>query len=235
MICEISFKGERVNLKNEILPRYNFNKANWPLFKIILFNKANLKSYVDLENCNVNDLNELVCKDILEAADTSIPKQSNNSNKTFPKSILDLIDQRRIARKKFKKNKSSIKYKSETFTEKKWDLFLGKLGPYPVSFRAFLQIINKLRSKKSSGVIPSLEYNNLFSEKLNEFSNILENTFRDSYDSRFEDKHCQFVKTQVSKINWDLSDDNYFSVGDIYGVINRLKVGKSPGDDGIHN
>ena len=108
---------------------------------------------------------------------------------------------------------------------------LRKAGTLPSFFQS-----NKSRSKKSSGVIPSLEYNNLYyktdSEKLNLFSNILENTFHDSYDARFEDRHCQFVKTQVSKINWDLSDDNYFSVGDIYGVINRLKVGKSPGDDG---
>ena len=118
-------------------------------------------------------------------------------------------------------------------------IFKNKSMYIPVSSRASWQIINKSRSKKSSGVIPSLEYNNLFnktdSEKLNLFSNIIENTFHDSYDARFEDRHCQFVKTQVSKINWDLSDDNYFSVGYIYGVINRLKVGKSPGDDEIHN
>ena len=146
MICEISFKGERVYLKNEILPRYNFYKANWPLFKLILFNKACLKSCADLENYNVNELNELVCKDILDAANTDIPKHSNNSNKTFSKSILELVDQRRIARKKFKKVSNSTQYKSEynritgllkkaikNFTEKKCDLFLA-----PSVFKSFL-------------------------------------------------------------------------------------------------
>ena len=220
LMCEIGFKGERHVLRNEILLRFNFNKANWLIFRSILFNKASLKYNADLEDYSVNDLNRVICNDILEAANTAIPKHSNNSVKTFARSILELIEKRRLARKNLKKNKNSTQCKLEynrltglikkaikNYTEKKWELFLGKLGPYPVSSRVFWKIINQTRSQKSTSAIPNLSLNNLFyktdSEKADLFSNILENTFKDSRDPKFNASHYEFVKSQVSKINWD--------------------------------
>ena len=43
------------------------------------------------------------------------------------------------------------------------------------------------------------------------------------------------MKSQDSKINWDLSENIHFNIGDIYKILNKLKLGKSPGEDGIHN
>ena len=103
LMYEIGFKGDF--LKNDILPRITFNKANWLIFRSILFNKTSSKSNADLEDYSANDLNIIICNDILEAASIAIPKHSNNSVETFPKSILELIEKRRLARKNLKRNK----------------------------------------------------------------------------------------------------------------------------------
>ena len=142
--------------------RYNFSKANWELFKIILSSIAFSSSNKDLSILDVNTLNNKITKDILIAADSAIPKFKDQYRKSFPKNIIDLIEMRRIIRKrlkdsscdqsktKFDYNKLTalIRTKIKEHTEKKWTRFLGKLGPYPTSSRSFWEIINKAKEQK---------------------------------------------------------------------------------------
>ena len=123
---------------------------------------------------------------------------------------------------------------------KKWELFIGKLGPYPVSSKAFWQIINKTKKSKSSGDIPTLKANNQIyktdREKSQLFSEILSSTFKNQTDIRFNNQHKDFIGNEIQKMYLTpLKADNYFNINDIFTAINKLGIGKSPGEDGIHN
>ena len=80
---DIVFSGDRYTLNTEHEIRFNFSKANWPLYNQYLYNKANNKTEAEINNYNIEDLNWLICKDILDAAELSIPKYKNRSVKSF--------------------------------------------------------------------------------------------------------------------------------------------------------
>ena len=90
---------------------------------------------------------------------------------------------------------------------KKWELFLGKLGPYPVSSRSFWKIINKTRKPKSSGDIPTLRANKEIykTDKMKSFlfSETLSSIFKNQSDIRFN-QHNDFIRNEVQKINLTL-------------------------------
>ena len=83
---------------------------------------------------------------MINAANSSIPKYSNCSVKSYPSEIISLINERRELRKDIKNiieedekkvikteyNRLSAKLKMalNDYTDKNWSRFLGKLGPY---------------------------------------------------------------------------------------------------------
>ncbi|RNA01241.1 AP-like endonuclease reverse transcriptase [Brachionus plicatilis] len=78
--------------------KLDFKKADWNSLRAIL--SSNQKQ----PPSNINELNEFITKNILEAAEKSIPKQSNKSYKsTLPQDIVGVIKLRRKVRRKFKK------------------------------------------------------------------------------------------------------------------------------------
>ena len=95
----------------------------------------------------------------------------NSPLKSYPPHIIEIIKLRRKVRKKKKKQSleersvSNTEYNRLTgllkkaikeYTEKRWSLFLGKLGPYPASSSIFWRIINKARAPKTISSIPTL-------------------------------------------------------------------------------
>jgi hypothetical protein len=79
---------------------------------------------------------------------------------------------------------SLIKKSIKEYTEWKWSLFLGKLGPHPSSSSIFWKIINRARSPKRTSSIPNLvvgdRIHSSVEEKANLFRSILGETFTDS-------------------------------------------------------
>ena len=134
--------------------RFNFNKANWDLFKRCLEQK-------DLVDGDVSSMWTQMVENIIEAASVSIPKRSNIVYKnTLPKEIVQIIKERRIARKKKKKTgrpEDRAEYNRLTAVLKlalsknrssEWGEFIKKMGTNPLSVRPFWKKINKFRGKK---------------------------------------------------------------------------------------
>ena len=133
-----------------------------------------------------------------------------------------------------------IKKAIKEYTEWKWSLFLGKLGPHPPSSSIFWKIINRARSPKKTSSIPKLVVDDrIYStdeEKANLFRSILGETFTDSGPSTdFESVIYNYVEEFVS--GFDYSDENFSKVTfpEMVEVIESLKTDSSPGEDGVHN
>ena len=230
---------------------FNLNNANWVLYKKILVEYSDqLINNPNYYNFDVNTLNEIISKQILEAAEISIPKYKNMFGKSFPKKIVELIHARRLLRKKIKKDKEptlirqynqvtyDIKKSIKQHTSNKWENFLGKLGPYPVSSRLFWNQINKAREQKNLGNIPRLKFKKKVYEsdfdKCMLFSQILKGIFNDELDNS-DQEHKSRIENEVKNHNFDNTDLQVLDLNEIYKVLNNLKIGKSPGIDQIQN
>jgi hypothetical protein len=89
-----------VKQNNDSYDPFNFNKANWVLFKSHLPKNAPTEILNDVEQ-----LNDLVMSSLLNAANLSIPKTRKNTkyHKSLPNYILMLINKRKFHRKEAKK------------------------------------------------------------------------------------------------------------------------------------
>ena len=239
--------GDLQNLKNELIePRFNFQKANWLLFHEVLLSKANSYSIEYINSLDAESLNTLVSTNIIEAANRSIPKFCNRSNKSLPQEILCLIVERRKLRKEMKRN-TLLKTQYNNLTAKisqciflhkngKWKQFLESLGDHPISARTFWSKINQLRSVKQSATIPNLRLEDrefkTESEKVDIFAEILSKTF--SNNEIFDEDHKKNIELENKKDNF-AGEYEVFIVKDLYKIINNLKVNSSPGGDCIQN
>jgi hypothetical protein len=184
--------------------RLNLAKADWEFFSEILTRKALLLTDSYIESLNVEDFNKLVSDHIMEAANTAIPVSAPKVRKSFPPNIVNLIKERRLVKKDMKYlkseelrkiyNKLTNKIRSEIrkHNEYKWVKFLDKFGAHPVSTRPFWKEINKTRSSKTSGSIPTLESNGMKlktdCEKAEVFAILLARTFSSAYEE--DDYDC---------------------------------------------
>ena len=232
---------------------YNLSNANWLMFKQILNEYSDqLIKNPNYYKFDVNALNEIVSKQILDAAEIAIPKYKYMSRKSFPKKIIELIHARRLIRKRIKKDNdptckrqynhitNDIRNAIKQYTSKKWENFLSDLGPYPVSSRLFWNQINKAREQKIVGNIPRLKFKNkLYESDLDKcllFSQILKGIFKDSLATNaFDEEHKIRIENEIKMHNFNNSDIQYINMNEIYKVLNKLKIGKSPGGDKIQN
>ncbi len=145
--------------------RYNFAKADWVLFRKILEDKVKLTTTYLTGTTNIDELNEFISDQLIEAVEICVPKFVHRSNNSLPIEIVDLIKIKRVTRKALRKlstpnlktyfNKltSEIKTMIKNYRENRWASLLDKFGPYPVSSRLFWQKINQARANKQSGSI----------------------------------------------------------------------------------
>ena len=149
-----------------------------------------------------------------------------------------------IIKKKLKTNynklSGQLKNAIKLYTEENWTRFLGKLGPYPTSTRKFWAKINEAKSQKKSKTIPTLKFENVLfksdEDKANLFAKRLSETFTDDANSPdFDAQFYSFVEDFVK--NYDFSDNDFpkVTLSELEEVIKSLKIGSSPGEDGIHN
>ena len=192
---------------------------------------------------------------VMNAANHSVPKLNYDKSKSYPPHIISLIKQRREIRRdrkrvnynnksilnsEYNKLTSLIKKSIKEYTEWKWSLFLGKLGPHPPSSSIFWKIINRARCPQKTSSIPTLVLGDRVyksdEEKANLFRSILGETFTDSGPSTdFEKVIYNYVEEFIS--SFDYTDDNYPKVTfvEMVEVIKSLKTESSPGEDGVHN
>ena len=257
IICNINLKTFRGLKSNTNEVRYNFKKADWEKYKeFINRGISELDSNGGSGSLDVNSLNDKLSDLMRKAADSSIPKYLDFSVKSYPEKVIELIKERRAVRKdvnKIKDQEARKIIKSEynrltellrksinEYTEKSWQKFLGKIGPYPASTREFWAKINQAKNQKKSGEIPNLVLgNNVYKsneEKANLFASILSETFTDNCTSSDFDSQIHFyVEDFVEKFDYSDSEFSRVSLEELSGVIKKLKVGSSPGEDNIQN
>jgi hypothetical protein len=255
IMCTLGLKKNfRVDIKPSE-PKFNFNKADWIEYGHVLDELIDQIGFDDDPERISPFLDEIFADLVVRAADQSVPKIHFDQSKSYPPHIISLIKERREVRRDRKRltfeNKpilsteynrltSLIKKSIKEYTEWKWSLFLGKLGPHPPSSSIFWKIINRARSPKKTSSIPNLVVGDrIYSsdeEKANLFRSILGETFTDSGPSTdFESTIYNYVEEFVS--NFDYSDENFSKVSfvEMVEVIKSLKTDSSPGEDGVHN
>jgi hypothetical protein len=253
IMCRLSFnKPFKLDLANAE-PRFNFSKADWAKYGHIMDDMISGYEWGDFSD--IISVNELFTRLLLESGEASVPKFVKVHHKSYPSHILQIIKERQAIRKE-KKGKSFeilkvlnsiynkltglMRFKIKEYTEKKWSLFLGSLGPYPASSSIFWNIINRARSQKYSSSIPTLRIgDSVFEsdeEKANLFASILGKMFSEDVNSTdFDNVIYSYVEDFVSKI--DYSDENYdrCSLEELMSVLKNLRVDSAPGEDGLHN
>jgi endonuclease/exonuclease/phosphatase family metal-dependent hydrolase len=240
------------NQEKNTISRFNLNKADWGLFRFHLEGLALAYSSQFIESLSIDELNDLVINNINQAATLSIPKYVVKNNNSLPFEIVQLIQQKRIIRKEFRKTKhpylklllnkitNEVKALIRNHKEKTWKFFLDKIGPHPVSSRPFWAKINQARTANKAVVFPTLEKNNQFfktsEEKAHIFSKLLSTTFNDEgNDNEFDSSFKEEVNMKIRNYTFENSDFVPFTSGEIYSRIYKIKVNTSPGEDEIQN
>ena len=205
---------------------------------------------IDLEK-----IEKLFSNLLTQAANSSILKFENKQLKSYPSHIIKIIKQRKEARKSRKRADGSdirailsteynrlttlLKKSIKSYTEKKWEIFIDKLGPFPASSGLFWDIINRARNPKKTSNIPTLLENNFSyktdKEKTDLFASLLSVTYTEAgVESEFDNKFYTEVEKLV--LETDYQDNNYPRVTqfELDRVIKSLKTDSSPGEDGIH-
>jgi hypothetical protein len=171
IMCTLGLKKNfRVDIKPSG-PKFNFNKADWIEYGHVLDELIDQIGFDDDPERISPFLDEIFADLVVRAADQSVPKIHFDQSKSYPPHIISLIKERREVRRDREKltfeNKpilsteynrltSLIKKSIKEYTEWKWSLFLGKLGPHPPSSSLFWKIINRARSPKRTSSIPNL-------------------------------------------------------------------------------
>ena len=150
-IFKTYFKDNNITNANSQLKNYkfNYNKANWTKYKI------SLPTIIpnDIEY-NLNLFDEFVTSSMINAAKVSIPQYCHTKfNKSLPKYILELIESRKLIRKKIRKNKSIelkpqynlltklIRDEIKAIKNNNWKSFIDSMGPNPINTKPFLELI----------------------------------------------------------------------------------------------
>ena len=103
VLCYVKLDGPSHNKTRTSKARFNFNKANWNLFREIVDEKVREFPIHESLN-NPEALCGYLISAIQDASDKAIPKFINISAKSYPDYILNLIKERRLVRKKWIRN-----------------------------------------------------------------------------------------------------------------------------------
>ena len=99
ILCTLSLsKAFRIDSKPSE-PRFNFKKADWKKYGVIL---DEMIGSIGIED-NISDLNEIFCSLIVKSANQNIPKRLNSQINSYPPHIVEIIKMRKEIRKKKKK------------------------------------------------------------------------------------------------------------------------------------
>ena len=230
--------------------KFNYNLANWELFKGALMSNP---SDVFNNNLSIDELAQNWTDNVIRAANLSIPKMGEKVYKTsFPLEIVSTIKERRKARRLVKKYNTAsnranynrltalLRLKIKNHRNESWTKFIEKVGKNQLSSRPFWIKINKFRKNKQKkmGSMPTLSYDNKIyetnEEKADLFSSLLAKTFspNDLEQPFFDDE----VKSVVDKFKNDHTNLNgNITIDEIKTAIFQSKKDSSAGMDLLHN
>jgi hypothetical protein len=205
-------------------PKFDYAKANWGKFKEYLNNK-NLTEI--LNSKNVDEINEFVIQNMIEAAEVSIPKkQKHTSNVRIPKYLLEIIKLRRRYKKALLKNYNEIDKKKyydlskiikEELTvikNRNWDKFSSNFSKNPTSSKIFWDRIKRIKTNNNdvSDKYPKLILNGREYcediDKANLFGEILSKTFKDESDACYDDVFKYTVSRDIEEYNKIMIEEN---------------------------
>ncbi|RNA18470.1 RNA-directed DNA polymerase from mobile element jockey-like [Brachionus plicatilis] len=153
---ELELGFELLKIESNHRSTLNYRKANWEKFK------RSLDSCVfDLLSGDINHINSQISNQILDAANSAIPKFTPKKfKKLLPAYIVELISKRKVLKKVKNKTRitsaecnkltNKIRFEIEKFKSENWNTFLKSLGPNPNSSRPFWKKVNSFK-KNSSG------------------------------------------------------------------------------------
>ncbi|RNA18101.1 hypothetical protein BpHYR1_004726, partial [Brachionus plicatilis] len=185
---ELELEFELLKIESNHRSPLNYRKANWEKFK------RSLDSCIfDLLSGDINHINSQISTQILDAANSEIPK--------FQKILKNHF--RPIYQKQDKVNQGGVE---------DLDTFLKSVGPNPNSSRPFWKKVNSFKNNSYGNVIPRLVLNSKEfkkdSEKGTLFRETIGETFtqerNDSFDNDFRDMIEEFVA------NKDYLKDNHY-------------------------
>jgi len=227
---------------------FNYNKADWDLFKRLLPHHI-----PDSVKSDLDEFYNWICTELLCAAKRAIPaRKFKHTGSAIPDYLIDLVKVRQCARKeKNKKDEARKLYNLMTkivqgemkaHKNNSWENFLKSIGPNPLSSKPIWNRINKLRNKKTKSSIPTLYWENKYyesdEEKANLFGSILNKVFSDSEDTRFDEQHKIQVENEVKNLKSDddsLNSSSQISLSELNNIIKNLKLSSAPGEDKIDN
>jgi len=234
----------------QVTKSFDFNRANWPLFKSCLAN-----SQIDLSIEDIDLLNEKITEQINLAASESIPfRNFKPFGKTLPKEILVLLSERRAAKKKAKKTKGEedmkefnrlsrtvrneiLKHRNEV-----WLKFLEKIGSNHVSSVPFWRRVNSARSSKKKRKMSNFFYNGTRYEtnkdKAGLFRGLMHSRFAKTDNPNFSESFKLKVEAALKEYlgkNADFKIDEEVNMAELQKAIHKLKSKSCPGKDGIFN
>ena len=236
------------NKKNTI---FNYNKADWEGFKQSLSAKNIDPSQI---NPDLDFLVKFVADSIIDAANKFVPKiQTKPFKKSFPSDLVNLILERKTARKKavksgliedkaaFNKLTLKIRIRKIDLKSKEWDEFLLKQGPNPTSSRPFWKKINKVLKGPQNSKIPKLlcegkEFST-DSEKAEIFMKMLSKTFSGSHcvlNNNSSQLEANFVTNEFLSSRENLKFEKV-TISELKSAIKSIPVSSAPGSDRIEN
>ena len=199
-----------------------YEKANWSNFVNDL---DKFKIIITTETSLDNHLMQIITS-LKESIDNNIPLATiNSSNRApLPKYILEMIKIRNRKQRVYRKNRTesnrekyyneikTVKNEITKFNSRKWNNFINKIGPCPLSTKAYWKRINRVRNKKQQNKFPNLMINNTLidtdEEKAKAFGSKLFRTFNNQIEDTqtFNEHHQQFID---NFINNELYFDSY--------------------------
>ena len=252
---EIETRTASLPVLNSAAGKYDFNKANWELFKTELINKAKTHSSAILGANDINVINRFVVKSISEAATSSIPvKTQKDYTLKLPREVLKLIEKRDLLRTQvynykqvqFKSEFNSISKKIDKEIERirteQWQKFMSKLPKNHTSSLPYWREINKYRKKKVNSTYPTLEYNSNKYEndeqKAHLFGQILGEVFTNTqetneFHSKIINNNKKFFEQKKSELEG--KKEEKVSIAELWQIIKKLNRNSAAGEDAIHN
>lgn len=244
-----------VNFQIQILttkPKYNFNTADWKLFKNTIRNKIT-NTNPNIENNATLDYQIKKLTTIIKTAIHKSVKLYNNKTQEceLPLNIKMLLNLKNRARKKYQKNRTTydlhkyklIEYYTNNIINKwrnlKWSKFLETLCPQ----RGNLWKVKKHFSKDFNSIPPLKNTNNntyvyTDTDKVELLANHFENihNITKNLNSKYHSlKINKPVEQFLNNVNIDLNHVDLCTEEEIYCIIKTIKNKKAPGNDGVPN
>ena len=199
-------------------------------------------------------LSKKITEKILKGSKLFIPVSSRARYKSqLPKIIVDIIKERRRARRKAKKSKdqndkinlnkltAQLRLKIRNHKDKVWADFIRKIGKNTTSSRPFWKKINKFRTGKARNKIPNLLINNkiietdedkglVFRENLKETFQLNDENIDKKFNEEVEETVQGFLNNQTKNFKYE-----DITLKELKEAIHKCKDFSTPGPDNIHN